>query len=249
MGHLGLLLAVMLSSAPAAPLEVANVKLYKGRDGQTLELATLQPTADKQALVRINAANCEVDGLVLRGVLDARGDFVTRIHGADWTLARFTEGRATVSAPGAEFAVTFSAAEPGALGAELATAHAQQTSSGALRLLARKPFPFLEKKYTDKAQAALTALNAACGSSAVFAFDWGSFSDQDMAELDVWALCEPLVTAAKSRCAVVKGVTTLTCSRGERFDVLRTPGGLKFITTEQGKADGRAWLTTNLGKK
>jgi hypothetical protein len=213
-----------------------------------LELAMLEPVRDRQALVRIVAANSELDGLVLRGVLDARGAFVTRIHGADWTLLRLTEGRGSVTAPGAEFTVTFAASEPASPGDDLRAAHERQLASGALALLAKKPFPFLVRKYEAKAATTLAGLNAACGTHASFAFDWATFADDDMAELDVWALCEPLLAVAQSRCKAVAGIVTLTCRRGATFDLARGADQLTFTTTEKGKAEGRAWLTSALGK-
>jgi hypothetical protein len=244
----GLLLMLVVGSAAAAPIEVEGVKHYTGRDGQTLELATLKPATDRQVLVRLRATNSELDGLVLRGTLDARGTFVTRLHGADWALVSFHEGRGAVTAPGAEFTVTFSAGEPESPGDDLLQAHEQQTASGALAALARKPFPFLEKKYEAAAAKALASLNATCNSAATFHFEWARFSDDDLSNLDVWSLCEPLLATVKTRCAAITGVTNLTCSRGPKFALTRSGGALTFTTTEKGKADGRGWLTTNLGK-
>ena len=244
---LGWVVWVVASSAVAAAPEVASLKVYQGHDGQVVEVATLEPVKARAALLRLRGANSGFDGLVLRGTLEARGAFVTRIHGGEWTVLRLTDGRGTVYAEGTSpFEVAFHETGTPALAEALRSAHQQQTASGELAMLAKKEFPFLVKKYEAQAAAAVAGLNQACGTRATFAFRWVTFSDEDMADLDAWALCAPVLTAARGHCAAVKDITSFACGRGAKFDLRREAGTVTFTTTEKGKADGPAFVSSAL---
>lgn len=239
----------LVSSAAAAPLEVATVKVYLGPDGQALDVARLKPVKDKRALVRLRAANSDIDGLVLAGTVTEQGDFVTRIHGADWALVRLSDGRAAVSAPGIKpFDAQYKDIAKDGLGEELALAHATQTESGQLVLLAKKEFPHLVRKYEAQANTALVSLNKTCGTTLSFAFRWATFSDDDLAERDVWSLCEPLLNAALKHCRALGGLSQLTCQRGEALDLSRTGSALTFTTTDKGQSAGSAFVGHALEK-
>ena len=132
--------------------------------------------------------------------------------------------------------------------AEVLAAHQQQLESGRIAAFQKKAWPHLEKKYTARAAEALPALAKGCGSSPTFTFDWKSFSDEVMAELDVWAACAPLVTRARSHCAAVKGVTSLVCRFGPTLGMERRGDTLTFTTTQQGAAEGPAILDRTLSR-
>lgn len=178
------------------------LRVYAGPEGQRIEVAKL---ADG-ALVRFTKTGSPHDGLVFR--CDA--DYRTRFHGADWTVLRLANtGKGNAWFPGVpEFRVAY--LEDGAAQADAFLAeHERQRSDGRLAMFAKKEHPHLVKKYEAKAAAALTELQRSCPAVTGLTFDWASFSDSDMDEHDVWALCAPVV-----RC--VPGVTQLSCRRGAK---------------------------------
>jgi hypothetical protein len=245
-------LVLSFASVAGSP-EVSNVKVYKGKDGQTVELAALKPVRDKQALLRIKGATADSDGLVIRGTLEDRGqdetDFVTTVHGDSRTLLRVGNGQGTAwPVGGKEFRFKFAEEGSPVLADELVTAHDRADAAGELKLLAKKQFPNIVQKYEAKAAAAMVDLNQVCRSSATFRFQWASFSDDDMANLDAWQLCEPVTRTAKSKCAALEGVTSVTCAMGLKLNVVRNSTDLVFTTTAKGKTEAGAFLAAHLGK-
>lgn len=242
-------LVFVVSVAGAAPLDVVTVKIYRGPDGQELDFATLRPISDKRALVRVRAANSELDDLVVLGTVTAGGEFVTRIHGSDWSLVRFSDGRAAVSAPGIQpFNATYKDLANDGVASELTRAHAEQFESDQLTLLEKKEFPHLVRKYEALAKEGLVSLNKTCGSTLTFTFRWATFTDDDMGERDVWSLCEPVLRAARTNCRALKGFTELKCQGGTAFDLAEVGKVLVFTTTEKGQSAGPTFTVKALGK-
>ncbi len=255
MRALPMLCLVLSTLGLAQPFEAASVKAYKGPEGQLVEVVLLKPIKDQRALVRVSGADSPADGLVVpasiaEGGANRERGFTARIHGADWTLLRLGEGQGSVYAPDVkEFAVKFDeAATAKANAADLISKHQEQWASGAITLLAKKEFPNLLKKYQAKAVLANQELGKACGLRLDFGFAWETFSDADMENLDVWSLCQPLVTVLRTRCGALKDVRKMVCKRGPAFAFDRKDETLTFTTTEKGASEGAAFLIRQLAK-
>lgn len=246
-----LLLVALLAAAPALALEAADSKVYRGSDGQLVEVVTLEPRTSAEVLIRVRGTRSEHDGLALRCAVkqDAHGtDYVTRYQGSDYGVLIEREGSYEAFLPGTRsFRVKFDqAATDKVSGEDVLAAHQQQLESGRLVAFQKKPWPFLEKKYTARATQAVAALAQRCGTAPAFTFDWKSFGDEEMAELDVWAACAPLVTATQNRCASVKGLSTLVCRFGPALGLERGGDTLTFTTTRKGAAEGPSFLNRKL---
>lgn len=178
------------------------LRVYAGPEGQRVEVAKL---ADG-ALVRFTKTGSPHDGLVVR----CTPEYATRFHGSEWTLLRLAAtGKGTAWFPGVkEFPVAY--LEDGAAqAADLLAEHERQRADGRLALFAKKEHPHLVRKYEAKAATALAELRKSCPAVTAFRFDWASFSDDDMDNHDVWALC-----ASAVRCT--PGVSELVCRRGAK---------------------------------
>ncbi|WP_254614874.1 hypothetical protein [Myxococcus sp. CA056] len=253
---LAMVLTLLLSAGAVAAesLDALSLKVYRGKDGQTLDVVALAPRESSEAVLQVRGADSEHDGLAVRcKVRGTRGgvDYVARHRGADWVLASEREsGVYDVFLPGKPaFRVRFNPEATERVSAsEVLTAHSLQRESGRLAAFEKKAWPHLEKKYTARAAEALTALRGACGTTATFTFDWKTFSDDVMADVDVWAACAPLLTQARARCAALKDVTALTCRFGPALALDRSGSTLVFTTHREGAADGAAFLGRSLGR-
>ncbi|CAM4505617.1 hypothetical protein [Corallococcus exiguus] len=248
-----LMLAAILATTAAHSLEAVAGKVYRGTDGQSVEVVTLEPRTASEVLIRVRGTDSEEDGIALRATLKrhSRGaDYVTRHRGGDYVILLQRDGRYEAVLPGVQaFPVKFNQdATDEASTAEVLTAHQQQLESGRIAAFQKKAWPHLEKKYTARAGEAVAALNKACGTSSTFTFEWKSFSDEVMAELDVWAACAPLASRAQAHCASVKTVTSLVCRFGPTLGLERGKDTLTFTTTPKGAAEGPAVLDRNLSR-
>lgn len=191
--------ALILLAALAQAPEVESAKVFRGPEGQLVELATLKPRAAKKVLVRVKAADSEHDGLVIPCTLENE-DLSTTARGGPWTLVVVRGDSREVFLPGVKsFKVKFDQPATEAFSAaDLLTASASQGPRRAL--FARKDWPVLEKKYQAAADAAAAKLGKPCGHPVAFSFDWGSFPDAVMSEVDVWKACEPAVGQAQKKC-------------------------------------------------
>ncbi|QSQ18535.1 hypothetical protein JY572_36300 [Myxococcus landrumensis] len=248
-----MLLLLLFAQAAMAEesLESLAIKVYRGTDGQSIEVVTLAPREASEVVLRLQGTDSEQDGLSVRGKARTTGrgiDFVVRHRGADWVLLSQRAGDVDAFVPGKpSFRVKFNQeATDKASAAEVISAHLLQRESGRLTAFEKKAWPFLEKKYTARAAEAMAALRKACGTSPTFTFDWKTFDDEVMAELDVWAACAPLATRARARCATVKDVTVLTCRFGPALSLERGTGALIFTTTQGGAAEGPSFLEARL---
>lgn len=237
------LLVVFLSQSPA----VEGVKVYRGGDGQVVEVVTLAPRASKRAVVRFRGADSEHDGLALPCEVRAGSqgtDFVSRHGGSEWTVLSQREGRNTVYVPGRpEFAVKFDReGTDAAKAADVLAAHEAQLRDGRLAAFAKKPWPVLEAKYQGLADAAVRGLAKPCGRALTFRFDWPTFGDETMAELDVWKACAPLVSRLESSCALAKQATVLRCRLGAAHGLAVEGDALVFTTTAAGGTSARDFL-------
>jgi hypothetical protein len=200
--------ALVLLFALAQAPEVESAKVYRGTDGQVLEVATLKPRAAKKLLLRVKSSDSENDGLVIPGTLD-NDDVSIAYRGGGWTMLVVRGESREVFVPGGKsFKVKFDQPATDAFkGADLLAAYAAQTSR--LALFARKEWPVLEKKYQAAADAAVSPLVKGCGHPVAFSFDWSSFPDAVMADADVWKACRPAVAEAQKKCPA-----KLTCRGG-----------------------------------
>jgi hypothetical protein len=213
-----LVLLIALAQAP----EVESAKVFRGPEGQLVEVVTLKPRAAKKLLVRAKSTDSESDGLVIPATLENE-DLKTTARGGDWNLMVVRGESREVFLPGAKsFKVKFDQPATDAFsGADLLSAYASQASARAL--FARKEWPVLEKKYQAAADAAVGKLSKACGHPVAFTFDWSSFPDAVMGEADVWKACEPSVAQAQKKCPA-----RLTCRGGTSAGVTTEGDGLVF---------------------
>lgn len=213
-----LVLLIALAQAP----EVESAKVYRGPDGQLLELATLKPRAAKKVLLRVKSSDSENDGLVIPGSVDGDDVSITYRGGAWNMLVVRGESREVFVPGGKSFKVKFDQPATDAFnGADLLTAYASQASRRAL--FARKEWPVLEKKYQAAADAAVAPLAKTCGHPVAFTFDWSSFPDAVMADADVWKACRPAVAEAQKKCPA-----KLTCRGGSAGGVTSEGDALVF---------------------
>lgn len=226
---------------------LASLKVFTGPMGQRLELGTQLPLDAHQALLRLTGTDSELDGLVLQGTVSTRGNeraFTTRLHGSDYELLRLGETSGTVYLPGGQsFAVKFNQAGDAAGAQALEQDHRRQLADGALGLVQRREFPFLQKKYDGLARARLAEVNRACRTQATFSFDWARFPDEVMENVDVWKRCAPLLELARTRCPTERA---WVCSFGAAPDLERVDGRLVFTTTREG--DVAPFLSKHLEK-
>lgn len=239
----------MLTEAHA--LEAAAGKVYRGSDGQLVEVVPLEPRAAGEVLIRVRGTDSEEDGIALRCTVkkDSRGaDYMTRHHGSDYGILIQRGEVYEAILPGTRaFRVQFDQKATDALSTgEVLAAHQQQLESGRLIAFQKKPWPHLEKKYTQRATDAVATLQKRCGATPSFTFEWKSFGDAEMAELDVWAACAPLVTAAQKHCAALKTTPALVCRFGPTLGFERSGETLTFTTTRKGAAEGPTFLDGKL---
>lgn len=217
------LLSLASVLAHAEAIQVASLKTYNGTDGQLVDVARLAPLSNNAGLVRIRQSGSPYDGLVLRCEVDERSRFTTRFHGAPWTVVQLSDGKGRVYFPEVkEFSVTFSV-DAIAKAVELIAEHEKQRIDGRLAMFAKKDFPHLTKKYEAKAA---EALKKSCPGMSRFVFEWSSFSDADMENLDIWALCKPLVSSCKG--------TILVCRRGSPAGVTQEGTTVTLTLTSGG---------------
>lgn len=190
-------LIVLLALAQAP--EVESAKVFRGPEGQLVELATLKPRAAKKLLLRVKASDSEHAGLVIPCTLENE-DLSTTARGGPWNVLVVRGDSREVFLPGVKsFKVKFDQPATDAFNAaDLLTAFSTQGTRRAL--FARKDWPTLEKKYQAAADAAVAKLSKSCGHPVAFSFDWGSFPDAVMSEVDVWKACDPAVGQAQKKC-------------------------------------------------
>jgi len=245
-----LLLGITLLSANADALELSTTKIWKGSEGQLIEVGSLVPTG-QGALVRVRQSGSPHDGLVLRCTIEDRGRdraFITRFHGERYELLRIGDGAGRAFFPEAkDFTVKFQEDASGK-SVELVAEHEKQLASGAIAMFEKKAFPHLVTKYEAKAAAAAIELNKACGGAAKFSYEWSSFPDDVMENVDAWAACQPLLSQARARCPALKGVDKLVCRMGPSLALSRTTGAITFTTTTKGAAEGPSYVAAQLRK-
>ncbi|MBS1153838.1 MAG: hypothetical protein H6Q89_5536 [Myxococcaceae bacterium] len=242
------LLSLASILAHAQALEVATVKAFQGTEGQSVVLALLKPVKQGQALLRIQGTGSPFDGLVLAGQFEERsGRFSTRFHGGPWNALQVADGSGRAWFPEVkDFGVKFSDELTARVtAAELLAEHQRQLAAGDLAMFAKKEHPHLTKKYEGKAAAAMAGLGKACPRT--FAFVWSSFSDDEMDNLDIWALCEPLVVAVRQKCEAAKGSARLVCRMGPKLELARGGDAITFTTTPKGNTLGLSFVAAALG--
>jgi hypothetical protein len=231
-----MLTAILCLTMTQVP-EVDFSKSYLGKDGQMLELVFLKPKKAQQALIRVSKSNSVFDDVVFRAsIKEGRGtDFVIRYRGGDYFMVVQRNEMTTVNVPeNKEFVVKFSETATKEMKPEsLVEGLEKQKESTAL--LARKEWVFLEKKYSTKAQALSETLSKKCKSDVKINFNWASFPDEIMAEIDVWPLCAGL---EQLNCATMKSNPQLTCQLGTNMGFEK---GV-FTTTKEGAKNGSTFV-------
>ncbi|MBL8939508.1 MAG: hypothetical protein JNM69_33415 [Archangium sp.] len=250
------MLTLLVSVVTSQALAPQGLKVYRGKDGQRVEVVTLalqQPGkgAGPNALVRVTGSGSERDGLVFRGTTSAaqRGtSFTMKYGGKDWELCRNDDGDLEVWMPGLprsfhakyDDAAT-TAGDKGAVVKE----HQAQLADDAIALAEKAEWPNLVARYTKKAAEASASLSKACGASVTLTIRFATFDDDTMANLDVWKLCSPMVSALESRCAAVKARPKVVCQLGAAPAVEKLEGVLRITTTT--KSVTTSFVQTELG--
>ncbi len=234
------LVALLLLQNP----EVDFVKSYTGKDGQRVDVVVLKPKDLSRALVRVSRTGSTFDDIVFEAAVrkGRSTDYLVRYRGGEYALLSQSESLTEVSLPPqTQFAVKFSETATNELKPDaVLAALAEQKAKGTQALLARKEWPFLEKKYSTKAQAAADAVSKRCSVKSKtpvrITIDWSTFPDPVMAETDVWSLCAALEGIPCSQ--VIDTRRDLTCRLGAS---LAFENGV-FTTTAEGAKLGAKFL-------
>lgn len=228
------MLTLLVSLVTSQALTAQGLKVYRGRDGQRVEVVTLAPQQPKgagpNALVRVTGSGSERDGLVFRGALEDAGrdqSFTMRFGGKPWVLLRNTDGEVQVFMPGKREPFRAKYDEPSTTSGDkdaLVKAHQEQLASDAVALAEKAEWPFLVTKYEKKAAEAAAGLSKRCGVAATVTLRWATFDDDTMANVDVWKLCAPLVEVG---CADLKAHPKVVCQLGSTRAVEKADGVLR----------------------
>lgn len=251
------MLTLLVSMVTSQALVAQGLKVYRGKDGQRVEVVTLasqQPGkgASPNALVRVTGSGSERDGLVFRGTTSPaqRGtSFTMKYGGKDWELCRNDDGDVEVWMPGLQqsfHAKYDDAATTAGDKAGVVKAHQTQLSDDSIALAEKTEWPNLVARYSKKAAEASAALSKSCGAAVTVDLRFATFDDDTMANLDVWKLCAPMVGALESKCAAVKARPKVVCQLGAAPAVEKLDGTLRITTTT--KSVTTSFLQTELGK-
>ncbi|MBL8922696.1 MAG: hypothetical protein JNJ54_27860 [Myxococcaceae bacterium] len=233
-----LLVAVLASQT----LVASGLKVYRGRDGQRVEVVTLavKKGATPNAVVRVTGSGSERDGLVFRGALADEGraqTFTMRYGGRDWVLVRNEDGSAEVFMPGKResFRAKYDDAATTAGDAQaVLKVHQAQLADDSVALAEKAEWPHLVAKYEKRALEAAAALGKRCGAQATVTLRWATFDDDTMANVDVWKLCAPAVQALEGACAMVKANPAVVCQLGAQPGAEKKDGVVRLTTTTKG---------------
>ncbi|MBK8010526.1 MAG: hypothetical protein IPK13_04205 [Deltaproteobacteria bacterium] len=228
--------------------EISSAKVFRGPAGERVEVIALKPVSKNLALLRVQGADSAHDGLVLPCEVQVDGStskYVTRHDGGNWTIMSLRGGRADVEVPGRPaFAASFDKKLTEALKPdEILSAHREQESRGTLKLFQRKSYPKMEAKYQGLAQEAAAKLSKRCGHTVSMRFDWGSFGDEVMAEVNAWKACAPIIERLERSCDTVKKASEIVCKMGTTFGLEIEENAISFTTTPSGQKDGPGFLS------
>lgn len=247
------MLTLLVSMVTSQALVAQGLKVYRGKDGQRVEVVTLAPQQPpgSNALVRVTASGSERDGLVFRGTTSPaqRGtSFTMKYGGKDWELCRNNDGDLEVWMPGQQsfHAKYDDAATTAADKNAVLKDHQTQLADDSIALVEKSEWPNLVAKYSKKAAEASASLSKACGAPVTIGIRFATFDDETMANLDVWKLCSPMVSALESKCAAVKARPKVVCQLGAAPAVEKLEGSLRITTTT--KSVTTSFLQTELGK-
>lgn len=251
------MLTLLVSMVTSQALVAQGLKVYRGKDGQRVEVVTLAPQqpgkgAGPNALVRVTGSGSERDGLVFRGTTSPaqRGtSFTMKYGGKDWELCRNDDGTVEVWMPGLQqsFRAKYddAATTAGDKNAVLKD-HQTQLGDDSIALAEKSEWPNLVAKYSKKAAEASASVSKTCGAAVSIDLRFASFDDETMANLDVWKLCSPMVSALESKCAAVKARPKVVCQLGPAPALEKLEGVLRITTTT--KSMTTSFLQTELGK-
>lgn len=242
----------LLVAVVSAQLVPADLKVYRGKDGQRVEVVTLAggEKGRPATLVRVTGSGSERDGLVFRGITQQanRDAFVMRYGGKEWTLFDKRDGELSVFMPGPrEFRAKFDEkATKEADAKAVVKTHEAQLADDSIALAEKAEWPHLVAKYEKAANEAASQVSKSCGAPVTLGFRWASFDDDTMANVDAWKLCAPVVSALQARCAAVKARPKVVCALGASPSVERAEGVLRIVVPKTGASTG--WLQQELSK-
>lgn len=248
------MLTLLVSMVTSQALVAQGLKVYRGKDGQRVEVVTLAPQQPKgpNALVRVTASGSERDGLVFRGTTSPaqRGtSFTMKYGGKDWELCRNSDGDLEVWMPGLQQSFHAKYDDPATTAADknaVLKDHQTQLADDSIALVEKSEWPNLVAKYSKKVAEASASLSKSCGAPVTIGIRFATFDDDTMANLDVWKLCSPMVSALESKCAAVKARPKVVCQLGAAPGVEKLDGSLRITTTT--KSVTTSFLQTELGK-
>lgn len=249
------MLTLLVSMVTSQALTAQSLKVYRGKDGQRVEVVALAPQqpgkgASPNALVRVTGSGSERDGLVFRGELREQGrSFVMKYAGKDWTLTVNRDGEVEVFMPGRteSFRAKYDEASTTTGNKdEVVKAHLSQVADDSIALAEKAEWPNIVAKYEKKAEDAAASVSKSCGVAASVKFRWATFDDETMANVDAWKLCAPMVAALQAKCAAVKQRPAVVCQLGATPAVERLEGVLRITTTIKGVTS--AFVQQELGR-
>ena len=249
------MLTLLVSLLTSQALTAQSLKVYRGKDGQRVEVVALAPQQpgkgpSPNALVRVTGSGSERDGLVFRGTLrDSGRSFVMRYGGRDWALTNNRDGEVDVSMPGRSDSFRVKYDEPSTTAGDkdaVVKAHVAQLADDSIALAEKTEFPNIVARYEKKAEEARVAISKSCGVEATVSFRWATFDDDTMANVDAWKLCAPMVAAMQVKCAAVKLRPRVVCQLGPVPAVERLDGVLRVTTTTKGVTT--AFVQQELGR-
>ncbi|MCB9655667.1 MAG: hypothetical protein H6729_16205 [Deltaproteobacteria bacterium] len=246
MWWLGVVAAIIGQNLP----DISSSKVFLGPAGERVEVVALKPVSKNLALIRVTNADSAHDGLVMPCEVRVSGSnskYATKHNGSGWIIMSLDGGRADVEVPGRPaFVASFNKKATAALEPEqILAAQREQEASGVLRLFQRQSYPKMEAKYEGLAQEAAAKLSKRCGHTVSMRFDWGSFSDEVMGDVNAWKACAPIVDHLERSCDKVKQADEVVCRMGTSFrlELKAEAKEISFTTTPAGQKDGPSFLS------
>jgi len=166
------MLTLLVSMVTSQVLTAQSLKVYRGKDGQRVEVVALAPQqpgkgSNPNALVRVTGSGSERDGLVFRGTQREQGrSFVMRYGGHDWVLTTNRDGEVDVSMPGRteSFRVKYDEASTTAANKdEVVKVHLSQVADDSIALAEKAEWPNIVAKYEKKDQEGTASRRLAIG--------------------------------------------------------------------------------------
>jgi hypothetical protein len=256
-----------IRSALADQWTVAKGKVYKGPEGEKVEIVPVEPVSDNKVLVRFSGTGSELDDVVLLHEVHEWGknaDVKTMLHGrsyvtitarSGWWSSKSYELYHPKNRDGVHIA--FDEKETKALdGNKVLERFQELKSSGALdkiQAFNRAKEMEAQDKYLAKE---VDATNKACASSIAMSIEWQGVTDEMIKEISIHGYCSAVLEAARGICsdetakkAVNQKMKQIVCAFGPKLGLSKDGSKVVFTTAKDApnQADfARSWLMQKL---